>query len=95
MQDCEPIRPEVQGAVPWRLVIECAHARVTTGEWARALRDVFGEYRPATGVDGQKLGLAIDRVEELRNRTLMRRRYLDGRASAFKDAALLAREGLR
>ncbi|MEN0015898.1 MAG: methylmalonyl-CoA mutase family protein, partial [Solirubrobacteraceae bacterium] len=48
--------------------IECAHARVTTGEWARALRDVFGEYRPSTGVDGQKLGLQIDRVEALRQR---------------------------
>ncbi|MDO9352802.1 MAG: protein meaA [Solirubrobacteraceae bacterium] len=48
--------------------IECAHARVTTGEWANALREVFGEYRPATGVDGQKLGLSIDRVEVLRER---------------------------
>jgi ethylmalonyl-CoA mutase len=48
--------------------IECALARVTTGEWAGALRSVFGEYRPATGVDGQKLGLAVDRVEELRTR---------------------------
>ena len=26
--------------------IECARARVTTGEWAGALRSVFGEYRP-------------------------------------------------
>lgn len=49
-------------------LIECALARVTTGEWARALRQVFGEYRPATGVDGQKLGLAGDRVEALRAR---------------------------
>lgn len=48
--------------------IECALARVTTGEWARALRQVFGEYRPATGVDGQKLGLENDRVEVLRQR---------------------------
>ncbi len=48
--------------------IECALARVTTGEWARALRQVFGEYRPATGVDGQKLGLENDRVDLLRGR---------------------------
>ncbi|MHB1138561.1 MAG: protein meaA [Microthrixaceae bacterium] len=48
--------------------IECALARVTTGEWAGALRDVFGEYRPATGVDGQQLGLGGDRVEALRQR---------------------------
>jgi (2R)-ethylmalonyl-CoA mutase len=49
--------------------IECALARVTTGEWAKALRDVFGEYRPATGVDGQRLDLGGDRVESLRART--------------------------
>ena len=48
--------------------IECALARVTTGEWAKALRDVFGEYRPATGIDGQKLGLENDRVEGIRKR---------------------------
>jgi (2R)-ethylmalonyl-CoA mutase len=48
--------------------IECALARVTTGEWAGALRSVFGEYRPATGVDGQKLGLEGDRIEQLRKR---------------------------
>jgi (2R)-ethylmalonyl-CoA mutase len=48
--------------------IECALARVTTGEWAGALREVFGEYRPATGVEGQKLGLGGDRVDELRSR---------------------------
>ncbi len=46
--------------------IECALARVTTGEWAGALRDVFGEYRPATGVEGQQLELTGDRVDRLR-----------------------------
>ncbi len=29
---------------------ECARAGVTTGEWAGALREVFGEYRAPTGV---------------------------------------------
>jgi len=48
--------------------IECALARVTTGEWADTLRKVFGEYRPATGVDGQKLALENDRVAALRTR---------------------------
>jgi (2R)-ethylmalonyl-CoA mutase len=48
--------------------IECALARVTTGEWAGALREVFGEYRPATGIEGQQLGLSGDRVEALRQR---------------------------
>jgi (2R)-ethylmalonyl-CoA mutase len=46
--------------------IECALARVTTGEWAGALREVFGEYRPATGIEGQELGLENDRVIALR-----------------------------
>ncbi|MFN3605233.1 MAG: protein meaA [Leptonema sp. (in: bacteria)] len=48
--------------------IECALARVTTGEWADALREVFGEYRPPTGIEGQKLFLENERVEKLRNR---------------------------
>jgi (2R)-ethylmalonyl-CoA mutase len=48
--------------------VECALARVTTGEWAGALRDVFGEYRPATGVEGQQLLLSGDRVDGLRRR---------------------------
>jgi (2R)-ethylmalonyl-CoA mutase len=48
--------------------IECALARVTTGEWAGALREVFGEYRPATGVEGQQLSLSGDRVDQLRAR---------------------------
>ena len=48
--------------------IECALARVTTGEWADAMRSIFGEYRPATGIDGQKLGLTGERVDDLRSR---------------------------
>ena len=30
--------------------LECARAGVTTGEWAGALREVFGEYRAPTGI---------------------------------------------
>jgi len=48
--------------------IECALARVTTGEWAGALREVFGEYRPVTGIEGQRLGLEGERVAALRER---------------------------
>jgi (2R)-ethylmalonyl-CoA mutase len=48
--------------------IECALARVTTGEWAGALREVFGEYRAVTGVEGQSLSLADDRVNGVRAR---------------------------
>ncbi len=32
--------------------IRCAHAGVTTGEWAQILRSVFGEFRAPTGVGG-------------------------------------------
>ena len=32
--------------------LECARAGATTGEWAGALREVFGEYRAPTGVSG-------------------------------------------
>jgi len=48
--------------------IECALARVTTGEWAAVLRSVFGEYRAVTGVEGQSLALDDDRVDALRRR---------------------------
>jgi (2R)-ethylmalonyl-CoA mutase len=48
--------------------IACALARVTTGEWADTLRRVFGEYRPPTGVEGQRLYVDSDRVADVRRR---------------------------
>ncbi len=48
--------------------IACAKALVTTGEWATALREVFGEYRPATGVEGQRLSLEGGKVDAVRGR---------------------------
>jgi (2R)-ethylmalonyl-CoA mutase len=48
--------------------IACAKARVTTGEWAGVLREIFGEYRPTTGVEGQQLRLENDRVTAVRAR---------------------------
>jgi (2R)-ethylmalonyl-CoA mutase len=48
--------------------IACAKARVTTGEWSDTLRAVFGEYRPVTGVEGQRLRLEGVRVETVRAR---------------------------
>ncbi len=50
------------------LSIECARLRVTTGEWAETLRQVFGDFRPATGVEGQQLRLENDRVAAVRAR---------------------------
>ncbi len=49
--------------------IECALARVTTGEWSDVLRKAFGEYRPPTGIEGQHLGLKAEKMLELRQRT--------------------------
>ncbi|TGL62490.1 protein meaA [Leptospira jelokensis] len=48
--------------------IACAKALVTTGEWADALREVYGEYNPPTGVDGQKLFLTDDKVATVRGK---------------------------
>jgi (2R)-ethylmalonyl-CoA mutase len=36
--------------------LQCARAGVTVGEWAGVLREVFGEYRPPTGVAGASGG---------------------------------------
>jgi (2R)-ethylmalonyl-CoA mutase len=37
--------------------IAAAHAGVTTGEWADAMRKVFGEYRAPTGIGGASLAV--------------------------------------
>ncbi|MFE7126205.1 protein meaA [Streptomyces sp. NPDC057617] len=40
--------------------LECARAGVTTGEWAWALRDVFGEFRAPTGVGGAPVAVGAE-----------------------------------
>jgi ethylmalonyl-CoA mutase len=45
--------------------LACARAGVTTGEWASALREVFGEYRAATGVSGTPVTAAAGPGTEL------------------------------
>ena len=42
----------VSGENMMKVSIDCAQAGVTTGEWADALREVYGEYRAPTGVVG-------------------------------------------
>ncbi|HEU5060403.1 MAG TPA: protein meaA [Kofleriaceae bacterium] len=85
--------------------IACALARVTTGEWADALRQVFGEYRAATGVDGQALPLdgarmagLRERVERLceargrRPRVVIGKPGLDGHSNGAEIIAVSARD---
>jgi (2R)-ethylmalonyl-CoA mutase len=55
--------------------IRCAHAGVTTGEWAQTLRAVFGEFRAPTGIGGAVVtretngtGDGAERLEQLRSR---------------------------
>ncbi|MFF5408248.1 protein meaA [Streptomyces misionensis] len=40
--------------------LECARAGVTTGEWAGALREVFGEYRAPTGVSSAPVAVPAE-----------------------------------
>ena len=52
-------RSAIDGGNLMEASIECALARVTTGEWSDALRKAFGEYRPPTGIEGQHLGCLL------------------------------------
>ncbi len=83
----------------------CARAGVTTGEWAGALREVFGEYRAPTGVAGasaagEASGLTSvrERVratgDELggRLRMLVGKPGLDGHSNGAEQIAVRARD---
>jgi (2R)-ethylmalonyl-CoA mutase len=66
--------------------IACAQAGVTTGEWADALRRIFGEFRAPTGVGraagtghGQDLTAVRRRVEEVSARLGRRLKMLVGK----------------
>jgi (2R)-ethylmalonyl-CoA mutase len=86
--------------------LECARAGVTTGEWAGALREVFGEYRAPTGVSGAsaageaagELAVVRERVratgEELggRLRMLVGKPGLDGHSNGAEQIAVRARD---
>jgi (2R)-ethylmalonyl-CoA mutase len=45
--------------------LECARAGVTTGEWAGALREVFGEFRAPTGVSGAPVAVTAEEGSSL------------------------------
>jgi (2R)-ethylmalonyl-CoA mutase len=87
--------------------IAAAKAGVTTGEWANALRDVFGEYRAPTGVtsassagaDAKQIAGVRDRVKAVaaelgigRIRILVGKPGLDGHSNAAEQVAVRARD---
>jgi (2R)-ethylmalonyl-CoA mutase len=86
--------------------VVCARAGVTTGEWAGALREVFGEYRAPTGVSaasgGGDPGSEIARVRENvrvageqvggRLRMLVGKPGLDGHSNGAEQIAVRARD---
>ncbi len=60
--------------------IGCAHAGVTTGEWAFALREVFGEYRAPTGVGSQRSAdLESEAFKKLREKVEGKSKKIGGR----------------
>jgi ethylmalonyl-CoA mutase len=84
--------------------IAAARAGVTTGEWAAALRDVFGSYRGPTGV-GESAAIGSDSLEEIRDevarvseglgrrlKILVGKPGLDGHSNGAEQIAVAARE---
>ncbi len=85
--------------------LDCVRAGVTTGEWAGALREVFGEYRAPTGVggvagtaDGADIAEARAAVEATsqalgrRLRLLVGKPGLDGHSNGAEQIAVRARD---
>ena len=87
--------------------LDCARAGVTTGEWAQALREVFGEYRAPTGVSSAAAGTAeagpvLNAVRESVRRTgeelggrlrlLVGKPGLDGHSNGAEQVAVRARD---
>jgi (2R)-ethylmalonyl-CoA mutase len=86
--------------------IAAARAGVTTGEWAQALRDVYGDYRAPTGVgEASAAGGGEDDLEELRDevarvsealgrriKMLVGKPGLDGHSNGAEQIAVRARD---
>jgi (2R)-ethylmalonyl-CoA mutase len=81
--------------------VALARAGGTTGEWAGALREVFGEYRAPTGVGGASGGRSRDlasvaaRVSGLAGgppRLLVAKPGLDGHSNGAEQIAVAARD---
>ena len=85
--------------------LAAARAGVTTGEWAAALRDVFGEYRAPTGVGDAAAAASDDALRALRDRVdevsealgrrikiLVGKPGLDGHSNGAEQIAVRARD---
>jgi (2R)-ethylmalonyl-CoA mutase len=85
--------------------IRAAHAGVTTGEWADALRALFGEYRAPTGVVVREVDTSGPRAREVRERVhalserlgrplkiLVGKPGLDGHSNGAEQIAVKARD---
>ncbi len=85
--------------------IRAAHAGVTTGEWADALRGIFGEYRAPTGVVAREREMASEATEKTRQRVqalgvrlgrplkiLIGKPGLDGHSNGAEQIAVRARD---
>ena len=83
--------------------IALAHAGGTTGEWAAALREVFGEYRAPTGVAGgvghrgRSMASVAERTAAMeseggRPRLLVAKPGLDGHSNGAEQIAVAARD---
>jgi (2R)-ethylmalonyl-CoA mutase len=85
--------------------IECAKVGVTTGEWASALRRVFGEYRAPTGVaptgparNDERIGQLRAEVDALSKKLgrrltfLVAKPGLDGHSNGAEQIAIRARD---
>jgi (2R)-ethylmalonyl-CoA mutase len=84
--------------------IAAARAGATTGEWAGALRDVFGSYRAPTGV-GEAVSIGDESLEQLRDevervseglgrrlKILVGKPGLDGHSNGAEQIAVAARD---
>ncbi len=86
--------------------IRCAHAGVTTGEWADALRAIYGEYRAPSGIDIAAAGpgdegreaAVRDRVQRTAGalghpiRLLVAKPGLEGHTNGAEQIAIKARD---
>jgi (2R)-ethylmalonyl-CoA mutase len=85
--------------------ILCARAGVTTGEWAGALRSIFGEYRAPTGVAAEAPARNDERIVRLREYVeqasqrlgrqltlLVAKPGLDGHSNGAEQIAIRARD---